>query len=94
MRDSQISESPASDRPTRILRTPGAAGYVGLSPSTLEKKRLTGDGPAFIRLGGRAIGYDVRDLDAWLDGLREPPPYAGGSSSPLSKSEGHPDEAA
>ena len=55
----------------RILRTPEASGYVGLAPSTLEKKRLTGDGPAFIRLGGRAVGYDVRDLDAWLDTQRE-----------------------
>ncbi|MCP3994916.1 MAG: AlpA family phage regulatory protein [bacterium] len=55
----------------RILRTPSAAEYVGLSASTLEKKRLTGDGPRFVRLGGRAIGYDVRDLDAWLDQQRD-----------------------
>ena len=57
----------------RILRTPEAAEYVGLSPSSLEKKRLTGDGPRFIRLGGRAIGYDIKDLDAWLDGQRREP---------------------
>lgn len=49
----------------RRLRTPGAAQYVGYSESTLEKKRLTGDGPPFIRLG-RAVVYDTRDLDAWL----------------------------
>ncbi len=55
----------------RILRTPEAAAYVGLSISTLEKKRLTGGGPPFIRLGGRAVGYDIRDLDAWLDAQRE-----------------------
>jgi predicted DNA-binding transcriptional regulator AlpA len=54
----------------RILRTPEAAEYVGLSRSTLEKKRLAGDGPRSIRLGGRAVGYDVRDLDAWLDEQR------------------------
>ena len=54
----------------RILRTPGAAGYVGLSSSTLEKMRLSGDGPQFVRLGGRAIGYDINDLDAWLDERR------------------------
>ena len=70
MRDIQRSESRDGNRPTRILRTPGAAGYVGLSPSTLEKKRLSGGGPAFIRLGGRAVGYDVRDLDAWLEEQR------------------------
>ncbi len=55
----------------RIFRTPGAGNYVGLSASTLEKMRLSGDGPAFVRLGGRAIGYDIRDLDAWLDQQRE-----------------------
>ena len=55
----------------RILRTPEAADYVGLSPSTLEKRRLAGGGPRFLRLGGRAIGYDVRDLDAWIDRQRK-----------------------
>ena len=54
----------------RIRRTIEAAEYVGLSPSTLEKKRLSGDGPRFVRLGGRAVGYDIRDLDDWIDGQR------------------------
>jgi predicted DNA-binding transcriptional regulator AlpA len=54
----------------RILRTAAAAEYVGLAPSTLEKMRLRGGGPAFIRIGGRAIGYDTKDLDRWLDGQR------------------------
>lgn len=54
----------------RIRRTPEAAEYVGLSASTLEKMRLAGEGPAFIRLGGRAIGYAVEDLDAWLEEQR------------------------
>jgi predicted DNA-binding transcriptional regulator AlpA len=56
-----------SPRPqTRVLRTPGAAEYVGLSDSTLEKFRLTGDGPKFVRIGVRAVGYRIEDLDAWL----------------------------
>jgi predicted DNA-binding transcriptional regulator AlpA len=54
----------------RILRTPEAALYVGLSPSTLEKKRLDNSGPEFIQLGGRAVGYDRLALDAWLDRQR------------------------
>ena len=61
------TSSPSSQR---ILRTPAAAAYLGLSPSTLEKRRITGGGPRFVRLGGRAVGYDVRDLDAWLDSQR------------------------
>ncbi len=58
----------------RILRTPEAAEYLGLSTSTLEKNRVAGEGPRFIRLGGRAVGYDLRDLDAWLDQQRDDRP--------------------
>lgn len=54
----------------RILRTVQAAEYVGLSASALEKMRLSGSGPRVVRLGRKAIGYDVRDLDAWIDRQR------------------------
>src|SRR5215217_7129670 len=54
-----------TDQDHQRLRTPAAADYLGYSGSTLEKKRLTGDGPPFIRLG-RTIVYDTRDPDAWL----------------------------
>ena len=55
----------------RILRTPEAAKYLGLSSSTLEKQRLAGAGPRFLRLGKRAVGYDLHDLDTWLDERRQ-----------------------
>jgi predicted DNA-binding transcriptional regulator AlpA len=58
-----------TDQAHRRLRTPKAADYLGYAESTLEKKRLAGDGPPFIRLG-RAIVYDTRDLDAWLAARR------------------------
>jgi predicted DNA-binding transcriptional regulator AlpA len=51
----------------RVLRTAGAATYTGLTSSTLEKARLAGWGPPFIRLGARAVGYLVEDLDSWLE---------------------------
>lgn len=54
----------------RILRTVEAAEYVGLAPSTLEKLRCKGEGPTFIRLGGKAVGYDLEDLNRWLDRQR------------------------
>ena len=56
-----------TDLAHRRLRTPAAADYLGYAESTLEKKRLTGDGPPFIRLG-RVIVY--RDLDTWLASRR------------------------
>jgi excisionase family DNA binding protein len=42
-----------------------AAEYLRSSASTLAKKRLNGDGPAFVRIG-RAIRYRRSDLDAWM----------------------------
>ena len=51
----------------RILRTPAAAAYLGLRPPTLEKLRVRGTGPRFVKLGTRTVGYDVGDLDAWLE---------------------------
>jgi predicted DNA-binding transcriptional regulator AlpA len=50
----------------RLLRPPEAAPYIGLSVSTLAKQRLRGDGPKFVRLSPRAIGYLQADLDEWL----------------------------
>lgn len=41
------------------------AKYTGMSRPWLRLQRMRGKGPAFIRIG-RAIRYDIRDLDAWL----------------------------
>ncbi len=49
------------------MRTPEAAKYVALAESTLTKMRLTGDGPRFVKLGPRAVGYRRADLDSWLE---------------------------
>ncbi len=48
-----------------LLRTPKAAEYLGLSRSWLEKSRMTGDGPAYFKLGASVV-YDTDDLDAWI----------------------------
>jgi predicted DNA-binding transcriptional regulator AlpA len=62
---------PASFSPgKKVLRTPGASEYTGLAVSTLEKMRLTGDGPEFIRLSARAVGYEIEALDRWLGSRR------------------------
>jgi predicted DNA-binding transcriptional regulator AlpA len=53
-----------------VLRTPQAAAYVGLSTSTLEKFRLTGNGPAYQKAGPKIVVYRVEDLDAWLRARR------------------------
>jgi excisionase family DNA binding protein len=49
----------------RTLTVRGAAAYLGLSASTLNKLRCTGSGPVYFKLG-RAVRYDPQDLDHWL----------------------------
>ncbi|MFL5174999.1 MAG: helix-turn-helix domain-containing protein [Microvirga sp.] len=44
-----------------------AADYVRSSPSTLAKRRITGQLPNFSRIG-KAIRYRRADLDAWMTG--------------------------
>ena len=42
----------------------------GLSPRTLERWRWTGEGPAFLKVGGR-VAYRLQDIEAWeADRLR------------------------
>ena len=53
----------------RYMDTKAAADYLGLSPSTLNRMRVTGDGPRYSKLGRRMI-YDVRDLDSWIEGRK------------------------
>jgi predicted DNA-binding transcriptional regulator AlpA len=42
-----------------------AANLLGLSPSTLAKLRLNGNGPIYCKLGRRVV-YRRADLEQWL----------------------------
>lgn len=53
----------------RYLRTPDAAVHLGLSARTLEKHRIYGTGPQYLKLGGRVV-YTIADLDAWAENGR------------------------
>jgi predicted DNA-binding transcriptional regulator AlpA len=50
-----------------ILRPPEASAYLGLSVSTLAKLRVRGNGPPFVKLGQRAVGYTREALDNFID---------------------------
>ncbi len=52
--------------PPRYLTNDEAAEYLRLSPRTLEKRRVIGDGPRFRKFGRRVM-YSVADLEAWAD---------------------------
>jgi excisionase family DNA binding protein len=60
-----ISEEKTPPQKDTVLTTSEAADYVRLGVPTLERFRLTGQGPHFCKLGG-AVRYRVSDLDAWL----------------------------
>jgi predicted DNA-binding transcriptional regulator AlpA len=52
-----------------LIVTPDqAARLVGLTIHTLQRMRTEGNGPKFIKLGKRRVGYRARDLAEWLDG--------------------------
>lgn len=51
------------------LNVVAAAAHTGLSKSTLDKLRVYGGGPTYLKLG-RKVVYDAVDLDAWLAGKR------------------------
>lgn len=50
----------------KLLNVNEAAERLGVSVSYLNKMRLTGGGPAFVKLGAR-VCYDQPDLSAWID---------------------------
>lgn len=49
-----------------VMDTREAAAFVRLGKNTLERFRLTGEGPAFLKLGG-SVRYRQTDLEAWLE---------------------------
>lgn len=56
---------------TEYLTTTEAARFVRLSPRTLERLRVLGNGPPFLKAGRgkRArVLYRLTDLKAWLEG--------------------------
>lgn len=62
--------------PRRILRRHEAAIYLGLSVGHLRNMAGRNEGPRTVRLGARAIGYEIAALDYWLEERRAPPPTA------------------
>jgi hypothetical protein len=56
--------SPTTGGKRPMLGTHEAADYLKIARQTLAKFRVTGEGPAFYKLG-RQVVYDPDDLDRW-----------------------------
>lgn len=50
--------------PAQRVRTDLAAEVLGLKGRTLEKWRVLGFGPPYLKLG-RIVVYDLRELERW-----------------------------
>jgi predicted DNA-binding transcriptional regulator AlpA len=48
-----------------LLNQREASAALRVSERTLERNRLTGDGPPFVKIGRRVL-YRQSDLDTWL----------------------------
>lgn len=57
-----------------MLNTEQAAQRIGKSVSWLNKSRMHGDGPVYMKLGG-SVRYALPDLEAWLAGNRRTAVY-------------------
>ena len=58
---------------SKYFSTREAAAWLGLSPRTLDRCRVSGDGPAFQRFGSR-VRYLAADLEAWASARRRSMP--------------------
>jgi predicted DNA-binding transcriptional regulator AlpA len=53
----------------RLLEVDEVAAKLRVSRSMLNKARVTGDGPPFIKIGSRVL-YDERDLEKFITDSR------------------------
>ena len=67
--DYEGGNTSVNDKPTEYLGTREAAAFLGLSPRTLDRYRVTGEGPAFHKFGTR-IRYARADLEDWAAARR------------------------
>ena len=49
-----------------VYKVPEAARYLGMSTSTLNKWRMFGNGPPFMKMGSSVL-YRKEDLDSWME---------------------------
>jgi hypothetical protein len=58
---------PATSGHALVLTEGTAARRLGVSLRHLQRLRVAGGGPHYIRLGQRRIGYRPADLNRWLE---------------------------
>ena len=51
----------------RLIKQSEAASYLGLSEATLERDRWRGGDIPYIKIGPRAIRYDLDELNTYIE---------------------------
>ena len=51
----------------RVLRIRDVSKYTGLSQPTIHRYVSAGVFPKPVRLGARAVGWKIEDLDDWVN---------------------------
>lgn len=57
---------PVDYHPDQLLNEHDACELLGYSVRTLQKWRVVGGGPKFIKVSSRSIRYRVQDLLNWI----------------------------
>lgn len=55
------------DANDRLVAQREAAGFLGVSPNTLNFWRTKGRGPKYVAISNRCVRYRVSDLTAWVN---------------------------
>ena len=59
--------------PPALLNERETAAFLSLSRPYLRRRRMLGQGPAYVKLGTRAIRHCLTDLEQWIaENRREP----------------------
>ncbi len=51
--------------PDALVSEQSAAEFLSVTPGALQKWRMTGNGPQFVRISSRCVRYQRRDLVEW-----------------------------
>ena len=62
---STVSQDSPSVFADPLVTAGQAAAYLSVAESSLEKWRMHGRGPKYVKLG-RAVRYRISDLNAWV----------------------------
>lgn len=63
-------ENPDTSKPVfleLLMSTALAASYLKISPRALEKWRLTGEGPVFVKVSPKCVRYRLQDLKEFVE---------------------------